>query len=54
MRQLGQGAAIAKVGCLFIELTGVGVGNACIGCAPNVVMLFWGVEMPKTVGATVR
>ena len=40
MRRLGWGAAIAKVGCSFIELAGVGVGDACIGCAPNVVMLF--------------
>ena len=54
MRQLGWGAAIAKVSCSFIELTGVGVGDAHIGCASNVVMLFWGVEMPRTVGATVR
>ena len=42
-----------KVGCSFIELTGAGVGDVCIGYTPNVVMLFWGAEMPRTVGATV-
>ena len=40
MRRLGWGAAIAKVGCSFIELTGVSVGDAHVGCTPNVVMLF--------------
>ena len=54
MRQLGWGAAIAKVGCSFIELTGAGVSDVCISCAPNVVMLFWGAKMPRTVGATIR
>ena len=53
MRQLGWGAAITKVGCSFIELVGAGVGDACISCAPNVVMLFWGARMPGVVGATV-
>ena len=53
MRQLGWGAAIAKVGCSFIELVGVGVGDACISCAPNMVMLFWDARMPRVVGATV-
>ena len=42
-----------KIGCSFMELIGVDVSDACVGCAPNVVMLFWGVEMPGTVGATV-
>ena len=54
IRQLGWGAAIAKVSCSFIELAGAGVGDACVGCAPNVVMLFWGARMPRVVGATVR
>ena len=54
MRRLGWGAAIAKVGCSFIELVGAGVSDACISCAPNVVMLFWGARMPGVVGATVR
>ena len=53
MRQLGWGAAIAKVGCSFIELVGAGVSDVHLGCAPNVVMLFWGVRMPRVVGATV-
>ena len=53
MRRLGCGAAIAKVGCSFIGLVGAGVGDACIGCTPNVVMLFWGVRMPGVVGTTV-
>ena len=39
-RQLGWGAAIVRFSCFFIELTGVGVGDACISCAPDVVMLF--------------
>ena len=46
--------AIVKVGCSFIELIGAGVGDACISCAPNMVMLFWGAEVPGIVGATVR
>ena len=53
MRRLGCGAAMAKVGCSFIELRGVGVGDARVGCAPNVVMLFLGARMPGVVGATV-
>ena len=53
MRRLGWGAAIAKVSCSFIELTGAGVGDVHIGSAPNVVMLFWGARMPGVVGATV-
>ena len=53
MRQLGCSAAMAKVGCFFIELRGAGVGNAHIGYAPNVVVLFWGARMPEVVGATV-
>ena len=53
MRRLGWGAAIAKVSCSFIELAGAGVGDARIGCAPNVVILFWGARMPGVVGATV-
>ena len=53
-RRLGWGAAIVKVGCSFIGLVGVGVSDVCIGCAPKVVMLFWGAEMPRTVGVTVR
>ena len=44
---------MAKVSCSFIELVGVGVGDAHIGCAPNVVMLFLGARMPRVVGATV-
>ena len=40
IRQLGCGVAKARVGCSFIELTGAGVSDACISCAPNVVMLF--------------
>ena len=51
---LGWGAAIARFGCSFIELTGAGVSDVCISCAPNVVMLFWGAKMPRMVGATVR
>ena len=54
MRRLSCGAAIAKVGCSFIELVGVGVSDARVSCTPNVVMLFWGVRMPGVVGATVR
>ena len=42
-----------KVSCSFIELTGGDVGDARVGCAPNVVMLFWGARMPGVVGATV-
>ena len=53
MRRLGCGAAIAKVSCSFIELRGVGVGDACVGCAPKVVVLFLGARMPRVVGATV-
>ena len=53
MRRLGWGAAIAKVGCSFIELTGGDVGDVCVGCAPNMVMLFWGARMPGVVGVTV-
>ena len=53
MRQLGCGAAMAKVGCFFIELEGAGVGDACVGCTPDVVMLFLGARMPGVVGATV-
>ena len=53
MRQLGCGAAMAKVGCSFIGLTGGDVGDACVGCAPDVVMLFWGVGMLGVAGATV-
>ena len=53
MRRLGYSAAMARVGCSFIELRGVGVGDVRIGCAPDVVMLFWGVRMPRVVGATV-
>ena len=49
MRQLGWGAAIAKVGCSFIELVGAGVGDAHVSCAPNVVMLFWVARMPGVV-----
>ena len=49
MRQLSWGAAIAKVSCSFIELTGVGVSDVHVGCTPNVVMLFWGAEMSGTV-----
>ena len=45
---------MARVGCSFIELVGAGVGDACVGCAPNVVMLFLGARMPRVVGATVR
>ena len=54
MRQLGCGAAMAKVGCSFIELSGAGVGDARVGCAPGVVMLFLDARMPGVVGATVR
>ena len=32
----------------------MGVGDAHTSCTPNVVMLFWGAEVPRTVGATVR
>ena len=53
MRQLGCGAAMVKVGCSFIELRGVGVSDACVGCAPDVVMLFLGARIPRVVGATV-
>ena len=53
MRRLGYGAAIAKVGCSFIGLRGAGVGDARVGCAPDVVMLFLGARMPGVVGATV-
>ena len=53
IRRLGCGAAIMKVSCSFIELAGVGVGDAHVGCALNVVMLFWGARMPGVVGATV-
>ena len=53
MRRLGCGAAMTKVGCSFIELRGAGVGDACVGCAPDVVMLFLGARMPRVVGATV-
>ena len=44
---------MVKVGCSFIELEGAGVGDARIGCAPDVVMLFLGTRMPGVVGATV-
>ena len=44
---------MAKVGCSFIELEGAGVGDARVGCAPNVVVLFLGAGMPGVVGATV-
>ena len=44
---------MAKVGCSFIGLRGVGVGDAGVGCAPNVVVLFWSARMPRVVGATV-
>ena len=54
MRRLGCSAAMVKVGCSFIELRGVGVSDVRVGCAPNVVMLFWGARMPRVVGATVR
>ena len=54
IRQLGWGAAITRFGCSFIELTGAGVSDADVSCTPNVMMLFWGAEMPKTVGATIR
>ena len=54
MRRLGWGAAIVKVSCSFLELAGAGVGDACVGCAPDVVVLFWGARMPGVVGATVR
>ena len=53
MRQLGCGAAMAKVGCSFIELRGAGVGDMRVGCTPDVVMLFLGARMPRVVGATV-
>ena len=53
MRRLGCGAAMAKVGCSFIELRGAGVGDARVGCAPDVVMLFLDARMPGVVGATV-
>ena len=32
----------------------MGVGDTCVGCASNVMMLFWGAKMPGTVGVTVR
>ena len=54
IRQLGCGAARAGVGCSFIELTGMGVSNTCIGCASNVMVLFVGAKVPWTVGATIR
>ena len=53
MMQLGCGAAMAKVGCSFIELRGAGVGDVPVGCAPNVVVLFLDARMPRVVGATV-
>ena len=53
MRRLGCGAAMVKVGCSFIELVGAGVGDARVGCAPDVMMLFLGARMPGVVGATV-
>ena len=53
MRRLGCSAAMAKVGCSFIELRGAGIGDACIGCAPDVVVLFLDARMPGVVGATV-
>ena len=53
MRRLGCGAAMARVGCSFIELRGAGVGEARIGCAPKVGVLFLGARMPGVVGATV-
>ena len=53
MRRLGCGAAMVKVGCSFIELRGAGVGDARVGCAPDVVMLFLGARMPGVMGATV-
>ena len=46
IRQLGCGAAKARISCSFIELTGAGVGDAHISCTPNVVMLFVGAEVP--------
>ena len=52
-RNMGCGAAMAKVGCSFIELNGAGVGDARVGCTPYVVMLFLGARMPGVVGATV-
>ena len=52
MGRLGCGAAMAKVGCSFIELRGAGVGDVRVGCAPDVVMLFLGTRMPR-VGVTV-
>ena len=45
---------MAKVGCSFIELVGAGVGDARLGCTPNVMMLFLGARMPGVVGMTVR
>ena len=53
IRRLGCDAAIAKVSCSFIELRGAGVGDACISCAPDVIVLFLGARMPGVVGATV-
>ena len=44
---------MVRVGCSFIELRGAGVGDACVGCTLNVVLLFWGARMPGVVGATV-
>ena len=44
---------MVKVGCSFIELVGAGVGDVCVGCVSNVVLLFWGARMPGVVGATV-
>ena len=54
IRQLGWGAARMRVGCSFIELTGAGISDVRVGCAPNVVMLFVGAEVPWMVGVTVR
>ena len=53
MRRLGCGAAMARVGCSFIELRGADVGDACVSCASNAVVLFWGARMPGVVGVTV-
>ena len=53
MRRLGYGAAMARVGCSFIELRDAGVGDAGVGCALNMMLLFWGARMPRVVGATV-
>ena len=53
MRRLGCSAAMAKVGCSFIELRGAGVGDVRVSCTPDAVMLFLGARMPGVVGATV-